>query len=105
LPEKEICLFYIKNQNIKKTAEYFGHDQETISKILYKNNIQVKTTQEINKEIRSLAVAKINLITNEIIEIYPSTSEAEKKNKCHTHIKDVCHGKRKSAGGYGWKYI
>ena len=32
-------------------------------------------------------------------------SEAERNNNCHTHIKDVCHGKRKSAGGYGWKFI
>ena len=46
-----------------------------------------------------------NKITNEIIEIYPSIMEAERQNNCHSHIKDVCNGKRKTAGGFIWKVI
>ena len=50
-------------------------------------------------------IYKIDKITNEIIEIYPSIMEAERQNNCHFHIKDVCNGKRKTAGGFIWKVI
>lgn len=30
---------------------------------------------------------------------------AERDNKCNGHIAHVCQGKRKTAGGYKWKYI
>ena len=59
-----------------------------------------------DKTLRTIYVKKSSkMVANDIIEIYPSISEAERHNNCHTHIKDVCHGKRKSAGGYGWKFI
>ena len=41
----------------------------------------------------------------EVLEIFTSINEADKKYKCNGHINDVCKGKRKTAGGYKWKYI
>lgn len=51
------------------------------------------------------AVAKLDKETGEILEIYPSVIEAGRQNNGNTHIKDVCHGKRKSTGGFGWKFL
>lgn len=38
-----------------------------------------------------------------LINIYSSTAEARQKTGIY-HIKEVCDGKRNSAGGYNWKY-
>ena len=105
LPEQDICKYYLESHTLNETSQYFNHDIQTIRQVLYKYNIPIISGQEINKQKFSLAVAKLDKKTGEILEIYPSVSEAERQNNCHTHIKDVCHGKRKSAGGYGWKFI
>lgn len=36
---------------------------------------------------------------------YNSIEEARKDSKCGRHISDVCLGKRKSCGGYIWRYV
>ena len=42
---------------------------------------------------------------NEILHFYPSAVQAEKETGVNrAHICDCCQGKRKSAGGYTWKY-
>lgn len=106
LPEDEICNFYLTQKNLIKTAEHFGNDIKTIKKVLYKNNISINSPGETTKQQLSKPVAKLNKETGEIIEIYPSVIEANRKNpNCNKHIGTVCLGKRKTAGGYGWKYI
>lgn len=104
LPEQEICKFYMQH-SLAETATYFCHDKETIKSVLYKYNISIIPAQERNKLTLSKAVAKIDKNTNEILEVYPSVLEAERQNKCNSHIKDVCHGKRKTAGGFKWSFI
>lgn len=100
LPEQEICRFYLKRKSIKATAEYFKHDRLTIKKILYKNNIVIESNSALKK-----SVAKIDKNTGEVLEIYSSVSEAEKLNESTGgHIGQVCLGKRKTAGGFKWKY-
>lgn len=50
---------------------------------------------------------KVNQYTknNIFVKTYESMSEASKLlNIHHSHISDCCLGKRKSAGGYVWKY-
>lgn len=106
LPEEEICAYYLNSHTVKEVSKQFGHDPETIRRVLYRHNIDIISSQEITKQRNSKAVAKIDKDTDEIIEIYPSISEAERLNpKCHSHIKDVCRGKRKTTGGYKWKVI
>ena len=64
--------------------------------ILYEVDLQKTNRDSIYGETK----------TNQIVFIYSSISEAERENKnCHFHIKDVCHGKRKTAGGYKWQFI
>ena len=105
LPEQEICKYYLAPHTLAETSKYFKHDLSTIRQVLCKYNISIVSGQEINRQKFSLAVAKLDKKTEEILEIYPSISEAERQNNCHMHIKDVCHGKRKSAGGYKWRFI
>jgi hypothetical protein len=49
-------------------------------------------------------VLQINKTTGEIINQFNSGMEAERITGYH-RIHDVCNGKRKSAGGYIWKYL
>jgi hypothetical protein len=49
-------------------------------------------------------VNQLDKITGEIIKQYPSVMEAERANN-FKHIHDVCNGKRKSSGGFNWKYV
>lgn len=61
----------------------------------------IKSTSE-----KCLKVAKCDLKTKEVIEIYESIAEAGRVNKISTgNINSVCKGKRPSASGYYWKYI
>ena len=50
-------------------------------------------------------MARLDQYSKEILEVFPSITEANKKYKCNNHIGAVCQGKRKTAGGYGWKYL
>lgn len=55
---------------------------------------------------RNTKVAKLNIETGEIIEIYNSAKEAKRKTGINdTSIGRVCKGLSKSAGGFFWKYI
>ena len=92
---------YLKIKNIKETARLLNIDRHHVSKILKENDIQIYTTNEINKK----PVVQIDLNTGELLKIYPSIAEAEKEVPTGKHISSVCKGKRKSAGGYGWKFL
>lgn len=51
----------------------------------------------------SKAVAQVKGDT--ILAIYPSAREAERQTEiCHKGISACCHGKAKTAGGYGWVF-
>ena len=104
LPEQEICNYYLKN-SLKATVSFFGHDKETIKKILYKNNIPLREGTERMIMATSYPVAQIDPQTNEIIHIFSSLSEAEKATGNTHHISDVINGRRKTCKGYKWKKI
>lgn len=56
-------------------------------------------------EALSKVVLQIDKNTNIIINIFPSLMEAERQTGCkNNNICHCCKGKRKSAGGYKWKY-
>ena len=58
----------------------------------------------MNKK-RSIPVVQIDKDTNMIIKIFESARAAEDELKISRHINSVCLGKRKTAGGYKWKYL
>lgn len=100
----EIIQVYEQTQNLTKTAEITGHDKGHISDILVKNGIHVISNIEMNKK-RSIPVVQIDKDTNVIIKIFESARAAEDELKISRHINSVCLGKRKTAGGYKWKYL
>jgi group I intron endonuclease len=101
---------YLQNHNLALTAEILNIDAGYLSKILKENNIEVKTSQEINKEKRGKKVEQYNL-KGEYIQTFASIKDATKAVKpnsnlesTHGHISQVCNGKRKTAYGYIWKF-
>ena len=68
---------------------------------LYKGE---KGTTQIQSS--SKKVAKINIETNEIIEIYDTIALAARENNCdNSAISKVCRGLRNKCGGFKWQYI
>ena len=68
---------------------------------LYKGE---KGTTQIQSS--SKKVAKINIETNEIIEIYDTIALAARENGCdNSGISKVCQGLRNKCGGFKWQYI
>ena len=104
LPEQEICKYYLSH-SLSDTIKQFSHDKETIKKILYKNNIPLREGTDRMVLATSYAVAKIDINTKEILEIYPSLHAAELANGNSHHISDVIKGRRKTCKGFYWKKI
>lgn len=68
----------------------------------------IRSKESIRKQAEktSMAVLQLDLNGNALRE-FPSTRVADEfinNGKRHNHIADVCNGKRKTAGGYMWKY-
>ena len=54
----------------------------------------------------SRKVVKIDLTTNEILQVYDTIALAARENNCDSSaISKVCRGVRNKAGGYKWSYI
>lgn len=97
---------YLSVKNIKKTAELCNCSQDSVSYILEIHGINEEQRKINGHKCIMKPVAQIDIKTNEIIETFSSITEAEKKYpKAKRHITDVCKGKRKTAGGYKWKYL
>lgn len=94
---------YVMNDISKIT----GYNIGTISKYLNEISSKEERCQHgIAKTMKS--VAQLDKDTEEIINVFPSLKAAERyldKIKAYTHISQVCHGKRKIAYGYKWKFI
>lgn len=64
-------------------------------------NPKSKTNTDKNK---IFPIQQIDMNTKEVIATFPSASAAHRDTGI-THILDVCHGDRKSAGGFDWKQV
>lgn len=61
---------------------------------------------EERKEKSKKKIIQIDLKTNKQIKIFDSADDVEKELGIHHgNIAGVCKGRRKSAGGFGWKYL
>lgn len=103
---------YKQTQNLEAVHEIYGCDTRYLSKILKNNNIEVKTSQEVNQEKFSKYVNQYDLQGN-YIKTYSGVREAARAVSKETtnlggaasHISDVCRGKRKTAYRYIWKFV
>lgn len=93
-----------------KTAEKLNIDVSTVRKILKEKNIQIIQNTGLSKK-----VAKYDL-KNNFIKSYISAAEAGRdiiqeglsianSNTIGNRIRECCHGQRKTAYGYKWKFI
>ena len=63
---------YKEIKNIHKVAELMSVDESYLGKILKNNNIEIKSTKEINRENLSKNVEMIDLKSNELIKCFSS---------------------------------
>ena len=87
--------------NIAKTAKILGYDKDTVSKVVKMNGDHIVRGGELARK----PVARLDKKTGEILEVLESTRAADSKYNTGKHVAEVCNGKRKSAGGFGWKFI
>lgn len=103
-----------KKMSISKSIMYLGknnpfygkkHNDETKSNWSQKRKELKHLTDEQKKNLKESHFKK-KVICIETNEIFNSIKEAsEKYNIKATHITRVCKGKRKTTGGFHWKYI
>ena len=106
---------YKELQSISDTAKILSISTDSVSLILNKYNISIKSGQQVNAEKFGKIVNMYSKETGEYIQTFPSCAEAARyliennKTNCKPttiryHITEVCNNKRKSAAGYIWKY-
>ena len=102
-----ICSLWNEGYNITKIHNITGYDTSTISNHL--TNYGISSPEKYKRGYAALnkTVAQIDKDTDEIIRVFSSTEEAKRQLKLKNcgHISEVCHGRRKTAYGYKWKYL
>ena len=108
---------YENIRNIAEVSRIMNIDASTISKILHRNNIDIKNSGQVSKEKTGKPVGMYK--DEELLKTFSSLTDAaryliEQKDSSDSkynlkgiaaHIGQVCNGKRKTAYGYIWKYI
>lgn len=103
-PDNKPCIDHIngikEDNNVKNLRWCTNRENVHFS---MDNNTRHIFTPDESKCSRKVAKLDMNGIE---IEVYPSLSEAARKNgiKSFTKISSVCNGQRKSAGGFKWQY-
>ena len=95
---KEGCSF-------PKITELTGYTSHTLTRALRVNGVSHDQAVLKGLQSRYKPVAQIDPVTGEIIRIFPSITIAQKECDPSRHIGAVCNGKRKTAGGFKWKFI
>ena len=96
------------------TAKELGICDDSVRAILRARGIETKTHAEVAKEKFSKMVSMYSL-NDEYIKTFTSLAEAAqymidnnltgcKSSTIRTHISEVCHGKRKTAAKFKWKF-
>lgn len=109
-----ICETYKNVNNLKLTANLCHCNEDSVRNILNERAIQIKTSEEILKELYSKLVNQYDKNDN-YIQSFSSLTEAAKWLKENqkaqgelrgilSHIRDTANGKRKSAYNYHWKF-
>lgn len=102
-----------KLYNIRKIAysnlgiKWSNKSREKLSKSQQGKKLSQEHKNKIKKGMKNKrSVIQIDIDTEKQICIFESIREASRKIKTNSsHISSVCKGKRKTAGGYKWKYL
>lgn len=101
---------FIPNQNNLETVNHkdevkSNNTATNLEWMSKKDNINYGTRNKRAGEAFSKQVQMFDKSTGEFLATFPSLHEAERVTGiAQSHISACCHGKRKSAGGYVWKY-
>lgn len=114
-PERDELLKMVAESSFVAVGEKFGVSDNTIKNwcqrrglprikadLINVYRIEILHLPPVEKKIKQ-QVEQIDPITNNIIATFKSTREATSVTKID-HIKEVCDGKRNSAGGFIWRY-
>lgn len=96
---------YNELKNQAEVARQLNISVDSVHNILVANGVTILESKEVSQKAFSKPVAQLDKKTLEVIKIYPSVIAAENELGIQRHIAAVCNGKRKTAGGYSWKYI
>lgn len=108
--KEELYSFLVINKgNFTLAGKKYGVSANSVKKWCRNYNLPFYTVDYkpiIVKQVASApkAVAQVDKETSEILATYSSIYEAERCTGIF-HISDVCNGKRKTAGGFIWKFI
>lgn len=114
---QELASFYLKVKNIKEVCKKYGCDEHTVSTACKNIGIEIPSPQDImktkyNKMVIQCDKENHNIIYNHFNSLMDAASYMVENNltKCkhstiRTHISQVCHGKRKSAAGFFWRFV
>jgi len=107
---------YNEHKSITEVARINNCHFDSVRKLLIANDIVIISSSEVNKKRNSKEVCMLSKDTEEIIQTFYSQREAARfliENN-YSNISDVksasgkislvCRGKRKTFGGFRWKY-
>lgn len=105
----------LKTGSILQTSINYNCTVDTVSKIAKTLTVPIKSSNELIREKYSKPLSQYDLKGN-LIQTFINKEDAErwirdqgisnsKGGAIHTHIVEVCKGKRKTAYGYKWQYI
>lgn len=106
----KIYELYLQGKLIQEIAEICHYNKGYVSEILRQHyNVTKKEIQDRATQHTSKKIAKIDKDTGEILEIFPSKTQASisvgKGEQGSRHIREVCNHQRKTAYGYKWEEI
>ena len=102
---------YLELQNIDEVSRRYECDASHLRRILKSRNIDIKTSQEVNKIYNGQCINQYDL-NNNYVQTFVTARDAARAMRgkssslggVTSHITDVCKGKRKAAYNFIWKY-
>lgn len=101
-----ICKVYDELKNMSKVAEVLNIGRDSVRRALLASSLytEEELLQNGHNTLNKI-VGQYDKNTGELIAVYSSLAKAEEAVPTGRHISAVCNGKRKTAGGYVWKYM
>lgn len=84
-----------------------NNNLENLEWVTHEENIKYIPPEKLKSSTQFIArpITQMNL-DGQVIAVFPSAYEAYKQTNCnHRHISEVCQGKRRTTGGFKWKYF